>query len=117
MAVWMMDRTPDPRPGISSSGQLMACSPIYKSCLLYTSMPAVHLSHPAAPEDKDPISPAAVRILQRRYFFMKKLLALISDSYHEFKHCLLYTSICRSRAEETGAHIFRAEPTRPITMW
>ena len=25
--------------------------------------------------------------------------------------------ICRSRAEETGAHIFMTEPTRPITMW
>ena len=55
-------------------------------------MPAVHLSHPAAPEDKDPISPAAGRILQRRYFFMKKLLALISDSYHEFKHVSTITT-------------------------
>lgn len=26
-----MDRTPDPRPGISSSGQLMDRGPIYKS--------------------------------------------------------------------------------------
>lgn len=48
-------------------------------------LPAVYISHPAASEDLNPISPVAVRDSAKEVFFMKKLLALISESYHEFK--------------------------------